>query len=171
MRAQVYPSVNCASLSGNPMDKAAVIADVYWAYLGLSSGNTGRLGCYCRAVLSQSGTSALLADEFTVPTQAAPIALCAPWFTNYFYISVLTYGSALIIASTNVLLRWIIAMLVSFEKHTTRTSELMARALYLLVVSIVNMAIIIVLVNAYLTTDFVLLQVRACVCVTGAVLL
>ena len=154
-----YPDVSCSSLSGEVSDKDAVLKDVYWAfYANATTGNTGRLGCYCKHLLSSGGVSAVIDDTFAVPPSWERENLCGKWFTTYATSQLLIYGTSVLILFFNVVLRVVISYLVQWERHTTITSELTARGVYLFMVQLINTGGLILLLNAFIQTDFALLR-------------
>ena len=148
----VYADVACAALPGSVTNVTAVVLDVWWQQAGLASGDTGRLGCYCEALLRTSGVEALFQNQVTPPGSATPVVLCEGWATNAFTVAFLTYGAAGLIAVLNLVLRVVIYAVVRCERHTTRSAELRARSRYLFLVHFINTAAIILLLNAAIST-------------------
>lgn len=81
-------------------------------------------------------------------------ALCKDWLATFISVSLLTYGGSIITLAINVLLRTVIYTLIAWERHWNKTSELLSRALYLFLLQFVNTGVLILLLNAYISTDF-----------------
>jgi hypothetical protein len=144
--------------------KIGVLADIYWSGLGLSSGNSGALGCYCMSLFTNRGLSALRSETFpallpinaTLSQRSAAAAsrdvLCDEWVFAYAYASAFLYGAAFITIAINVVLNQLVFIGVAFEKHNNATSELRARALYLFVLQFINTGLLVLLLNAQITS-------------------
>lgn len=144
--------------------KIGVLADVYWSGLGLSSGNSGALGCYCMSVFTNRGLAAMRSESFpsllplnaTLAQKSAAAAtrdaLCDEWVFAYAYASAFLYGAAFITIAINVVLNQLVFIGVAFEKHNNATSELRARALYLFVLQFINTGLLVLLLNAQISS-------------------
>jgi len=144
--------------------KIGVLADIYWSGLGLSSGNSGALGCYCMSVFTDRGLAAMRSESFpsllplnaTLAQKSAASAsrdaLCEEWVFAYAYASAFLYGAAFITIAINVVLNQLVFIGVSFEKHNNATSELRARALYLFVLQFINTGLLVLLLNAQISS-------------------
>jgi len=170
------PSDTQISSSGNAFSKAGVVTDVYFKELGLQSGNSGALHCYCSNLASSSYSTSSDSGLFLLTTETFPALLasnstsnrndppertklCNDWLTNFLYVNGLGYGSSIITLIINILLSAIVYKLVKFERHWNRTSEVQARALYLLIVQFINTGALVLLLNADIPSSLWLFRV------------
>jgi hypothetical protein len=79
-------------------------------------------------------------------------ALCDEWVFAYAYASAFLYGAAFITIAINVVLNQLVFIGVAFEKHNNATSELRARALYLFVLQFINTGLLVLLLNAQISS-------------------
>ena len=163
---QVTPGVNTFS-------KAGVVTDVYFKELGLSSGNSGALHCYCSNLASYSDGSSSLSSLITetfpalLPSNSSAVrnnppdrtTLCNGWMKNFLFVNGLRYGSSVITLVINILLSTIVYKLVKFERHWNRTTEVQSRALYLLIVQFINTGALVLLLNADIPSSLWLFRV------------
>jgi len=163
---QVTPGVDAFS-------KAGVVTDVYFKQLGLSSGNSGALHCYCSNLASysdgSSSLSSLIKETFPalLTSNASAVrnnppdrtTLCNGWLQNFLFVNGLSYGSSAITLVINILLSTIVYKLVKFERHWNRTTEVQSRALYLLIVQFINTGALVLLLNADIPSSLWLFRV------------
>lgn len=158
---RTYVSTDC-SLVEDVGNKDLVVQDTFWRDFNQTTGNTGRLECYCLDQFDINDPTAVLEEEFAVPDgnslTGGTAELCRDWADTYFTVQGLVYGGALLVLFTNFLLRFLLRGLVSFERLRSRTAEVVSGALKLFAITFLNTAALVVLVNASIDTDFVFLR-------------
>jgi len=146
--------------------RLGVLVDYYFRDLGLPSGNSGALGCWCTSLAASRGVSSLLSDSFpsllppnaTLATASSRDTLCESWLYTFVYVSGLSYGGSLLTLVINSILTLLVYALARLERHWNRTSELKSRALYLLAVQVINTGLLVLLLNANLPSGEALLR-------------
>lgn len=148
-----YTSPDCSSLPPAQFNnKTNVVRDEFYEDFGLQTGRTGLLECFCLDKVDFLKPSALSNEQFDTPEGEK--ALCVDWAQTYFSVQVLTYGGAVITLFVNVILRFILKGIVQFERHRSKTSELLSRAFKMFVLQFLNTAAIVVFINARIDTGF-----------------
>lgn len=143
-------NVDCTNLLGDLGNKTAVVYDEYYQELGLPTGRTGRLECYCRDRWDFWQPTALFQDQFFIPAEAGgpkEEALCASWLSTTVRYNVLLYGSAIFTVCVNLALRIGLRQLSHSERHTSKTAELVSTSMKLFLLSLLNTAALVVLLN------------------------
>ena len=170
------PSDIQISTVSNAFSKAGVVTDIYFKELGLISGNSGALNCYCSNLAStttnEGGSSsltalvtetfpALLVSNSTSARNNPPdrTTLCNDWLRTFLYVNGLSYGSSIITLIINIFLSTIVYGLVSYERHWNRTNEIQSRAVYLLIVQFINTGALVLLLNADIPSSLWLFRV------------
>ena len=131
---QVIPNLNATFMAMNinqtsylyPTD---VEKDVFWDFYEEPIGNTGRLECFCKALLinpdySLEGMNAFM---FNNPETEEEDPMCKSWFETYLKIQALKIGAIMAVVVTNVLLKEILKHMIMIEApsdQTTLTSSL-----------------------------------------------
>ncbi len=148
-----YTSPDCGSLAPAVFqNKTNVVRDEYYEDFGLQTGRTGLLECFCLDKIDLLDPNALSSETFITPEGEQ--SLCVDWAQTYFTVQILTYGGAVITLFVNVILRFILKGIVQFERHRSKTSELLSRAFKMFVLQFLNTAAIVVFINARIDTSF-----------------
>lgn len=151
---QISRDVDCSTLGGDVSNKTAVAEDVWWSQYGLSTGNTGRLGCYCKDLFATKGLAATITDSFLVPpANTDEVFLCSDWLNGFLASQAVIYGTTFLVLFFNVASRTAVSLLARFEKHTTITSELRVRGTYLFLLQLITTAGLTLLLNSYIDTS------------------
>lgn len=125
----------------------------YYEELGLDSGDTGAIQCFCYGAISDLGFSASLDYMFNTSAVSgleAQTAMCEDWFYDLLYIQTLTIGSIMLVLAVNIILKSICKVLVDFEKHYNRSGKVTSLTWKLFLAQFVNIAMIALLVNGNL---------------------
>ena len=113
--------------------------DVVTAYYNNKDGSySDEINCYC----SQLSLSALILDQ----------QYCTAYIKSYALNNALILLTAFTTIATNVLIQYAVTKISQFERHTSRSSQQLTMAYKLSIGLILNTGIIIVLVNADLST-------------------
>jgi hypothetical protein len=139
-----------------------VESDVLWEYYEADIGNTGKLECFCKALLidPKQGLPGMYNwifeskswDNTTSPatTVVENEKWCKDWFTTYSYIQTLKITAVGGVVITNVLLKEILKNLISFEGHFDKTHEITSVTLKVFLATFVNTAFLTLLINGNL---------------------
>jgi hypothetical protein len=92
------------------------------------------------------------------PLKFEPRPLCADWFNTFLAIQALIYGSAAITLAVNIVVRVFITCLVSFERLSSKTDETKSRAIKLFLLQFLNTGALVLILNAQVDTNFVVLR-------------
>ena len=148
-----YTSPDCSAIPESVFtNKTNVVRDEFFEDFGLQTGRTGLLECFCLERVDLLNPSALSDESFDTPD--GELALCVDWAQTYFTVQILTYGGAVITLFVNIILRFILKGIVQFERHRSKTSELLSRAFKMFVLQFLNTAAIVVFINARIDTGF-----------------
>lgn len=159
-----FPTAPCANFGDTLDNRTLVIDDVLWRERNLTIGNKGRLECYCKDALANAASlddaiNVFTTDEFPDVYPGTESKLwCLEWIQIFGANSALTYSAAFGVLVVNLLLRQILFKLVAFERHRSRTEELVSRMTKLFIVQVLNTAFLVLLVNAKIDSDFELLS-------------
>jgi len=158
---RTYQQADCTNIE-DVDNKDLVVRDVFWRDFNLTTGNTGRLECYCLGRFDINSPQSILEEEFSVPSSDGLFAgrdtLCQGWAETYFTVQGLIYGGALLVLAANVALRLVLHSLVSVERLRSRTAELVSSSIKLWGIMFLNTAALVVLINARIQTSFIFLR-------------
>ena len=151
--AREYTSADCATFPEDVVsNKTLVVQDEFFEEFGLNTGRTGLLECHCLSILDVTDPEVMFNTRFDTPTGSR--TLCVSWFSTYLQVQVLSYGTAIITLTVNLVLRYILKFVVKFERHKSKTSELLSRAFKMFVLQFLNTAAIVLFIHARIDTDF-----------------
>mmetsp|Transcript_37667 Transcript_37667/g.102285 ORF Transcript_37667/g.102285 Transcript_37667/m.102285 type:complete len:760 (+) Transcript_37667:403-2682(+) len=151
--------LNTTSDGYEVLTRDRVVEDIFWDYYNKTNpGETGKLNCYCSAVLAGApvgidpGSARVKVQqvEFLDPTTKTTYTGCTKWSENYYLLQVMDVGAVAVVIIVNSLLKIILAALVTFEKPETRTAETLTLALKLFYTTLMNVGFLFLIIGGNL---------------------
>lgn len=149
---QSEEGLQCSALSGDVLNKSAVVVDELSTRFNATVGQSGRLACYCDAVASEAGVGAARAVRFDdtgldASGRGDSPFWCVEWANDRLVAQMMTSLLAFTVVGVNLLLRALVNLMVPFERPHTRSEDMLSRMRKLFWVQLINTGFLIAIVN------------------------